>query len=98
MDCPLCDGLGMIDHPLKPGRLKKCPECDTMASSFFLPLATLVGPPEDGGRDHFEAAEKRRLEAARAEDAAVAAHALTAPSDCACPWCTVQPPERHPIR
>jgi hypothetical protein len=91
MDCPCCDGLGMIGDPLRAGRLKRCPECDTPPSAIFLPLAAWLGPPDEGERELCAAQEEKRLAAVRAEDAAVAAHAAEAAPDCGCGWCTVQP-------
>lgn len=90
MDCPCCDGLGMIDDPLRPGAVKKCPECDTPPSAYFLPLAAWVGPPEEGEREWYVAQEEKRQIKIRAEEAAVLAHALTTGPDCRCKWCVVQ--------
>ncbi len=93
MDCPCCDGLGMIANPLRPGGIKACPECDTVPSAYFLPLAAWAGEPEEGEKEYWQAVAERRRAAERAEDALVAAHAAIAAPDCGCEWCTVQPKE-----
>jgi hypothetical protein len=85
MDCPLCDGFGVVDDPLAPGRLKRCPECDTPLSAYLLPLSVWLFGPDGPGED--DARERAR----RADEAAVLAHATTAGPDCRCRWCTVRP-------
>jgi hypothetical protein len=76
MDCPCCDGLGMIDDPLRPGCVK---------------LAAWLDPLDDEDRAAFAADAERRDAARRAEELACAEHAASAPADCPCRWCTVQP-------
>lgn len=88
--CPLCDGLGLIDDPLRPKRLKKCPECDTPPSPYFLPLSVWLDHPDAEDLAGFEREVADHLAKRRAEDAAVAAHARTASPDCSCEWCTVR--------
>jgi hypothetical protein len=92
MDCPMCDGLGMVQNPQRrPNGLKKCPECDTPPSPYFLPLAAWLDQLDDDDRAAYAAAERRHAEAVRAEERAVLAHAQAAPADCRCRWCTVRP-------
>lgn len=69
-DCPLCDGLGVIDDPAQGGAIKECPECDT-EPPFYLTktLAEIVGPPEEGEVEHYAALEARRVAERRAEEA-----------------------------
>lgn len=68
-DCPLCDGLGVIDDPLKVGAIKACPECDS-DPPFYLThsLAAIVGPPEEGEVAAVEERNRQIKEARRWEE------------------------------
>lgn len=69
--CGLCDNFGMIDDPARPGREKKCPECDTPPYRPYSlqRFAADVEAEEPGYGDWIHAQNEHRLAHEREENA-----------------------------